>query len=372
MMKPRINVRTKNATIQLAEPSNKKRETDGENRQTGGRDSRRRGGGGSQSPGERPPGWKRPLVWALREVEEGDAIGWGSPYSGRRPGKGGKDKRIRSVLVSVSGAVLLGTLMGGLIMNLFFSEEPDLSTRSIDSHLRRAPVEAEQSKSRVGGEKQESKKKPSPKSLQLPVLQAVLVQGGNFKERTGALETVRKYRSEGWAAVTTEDPPYRIYRGVGLNQEGSRKLTDVLEEKDAKTYAKAVRFGDDSIPLSSIPDKKGKNLITWLNHGHQVFRVLGEKTADGLAPGKKEVSLEPVWSEVLQHYNKLVQTAPQLEKGIPAKAKPQLVQMVRAMDQVVQSGQTNPKQPENAMLWQMQEGLIRYALAYEKFVEALR
>ena len=371
MMKPRINVRGKNATPQLSEPFIKKKEqVGGENRQNGKRDFRQRCGGVSGSPKDRSPGWKRPLLRALQEMEEENPIGWGSPYSGRRTGMGRKDKRIRSVVVSVVGAVLLGTLMGGLIMSLFSSEDPDLSTRSIDSHLRRAPDDAEQSKSRIEGEKSGAKKKQSPQTLQLPVLQAVLVQGGNFKEREGALKTVRKYRSEGWAAVTTRDPPYRIYRGVGLDREGSRKLTDVLEEKDAKTYAKEVQFGAQSVPLTSIPE--GKSLITWLNHGHQVFRLLGEKSAEGLAPGEKGVSLEPVWSEVLEHYNHLVQTAPQLEKGIPAKAKPQLVQMVRGMDQVVQSGQTNPKQPESAMLWQMQEGLIRYALAYEKFVEALR
>ncbi|MGF7086988.1 acyl-CoA-binding protein [Kroppenstedtia sanguinis] len=375
MMKPRINVRAKDATI--TEPLNQKRETDRENRQTGGRDFRRRGEGGALLPEGRPPGWKRPLEWALREVEEGDPIGWGSPYSGRRPRKGGEDKRLRSILVAVSSAVLLGILMGGLILNLFFSEEPDLSTRSIDSHMRRGPVDAEESraqesKAQVEEKKQASKKKSSAKSLQLPVLQAVLVQGGNFKEKAGALETVRKYRSEGWAAVTTEDPPYRIYHGVGLDREASRKLTEVLEKKDSKTYVKSVQLGKGAIPRSSIPDSHGKNLVTWLNHGHQVFQLLGKKTAEGLVSEKKEVSLEPVWSEVLQHYNRLVQTAPQLEKGIPAKAKPQLVQMVRGMDQVVQSGQTNPKQLESAMLWQMQEGLIRYALAYEKFVEALR
>lgn len=375
MMKPRINVRTKNPTIKLADPPSWKRtEPDGgNNRQREGREPTFGGRKGKTTPFPevRPPGWKRPLAW-LREEDPGGSIGWGSPYSKRRWGKGGQDSRVGSVVMSVVGAILLGTLMGVLIMNLFFSENPDLSTRSIDSHLRRVP-EGEKSKSEVVEKEQEKKKEKPRESFRLPVLQAVLVQGGNFKERRGALETVRKYRSEGLAAVTTEDSPYRIYRGVGLDEGGAHQLMGVLKGRDSKAYPKAVRFGDKPVPVSSVTgEKNGEKLSAWVNHGHRVFRVMGGKTAEGLRQDKKEVSLEPVWKDVINHYNDLVQTAPGLEKDIPSEAKPHLARMVRGMDQVVQSGQSNLKQPETAMFWQIQEGLIQYALAYEKFVEALR
>lgn len=71
---------------------------------------------------------------------------------------------------------------------------------------------------------------------------------------------------------------------------------------------------------------------------------------------------------MIEHYSDAAQSAQKLEKEIPGEARPYLVQMIRALDQVVQNGQTSLKQSQTANLWQIQEGLIRYALAYKKFV----
>lgn len=375
MRKPRINVRTKNPTVKPADPSTGKgtQPGGGNKGQIGSRESDfgRREGKAPASPEVPFSGRKRPLV--RFQEEAGGSIKWGSPYSGRRWGKGGQDNRTLSVVMSVVGAILLGTLMGVLIMNLFFSEDPDFSTQSIDSHLIQAPEGMKKPKSEVVEKKKEKKKEKPRESFRLPVLQAVLLQGGNFKERRGALETVRKYRSAGLAAVTTEESPYRIFRGVGLDERGAHQLMGILKGKDSKAYPKAVRFGDKPVSVSAVTgEKNGEKLSSWVQHGHRIFRVMGGKTAEGLKQDQKGVSLEPVWKDVINHYNNLVQTAPELEKDIPSEAKPHLARMVRGMDQVVQSGQANQKQPETSMLWQIQEGLLQYALAYEKFVEALR
>lgn len=313
-----------------------------------------------------PLKWKSPLKWLNREAEMSEGwIGWSSPYS-RKKRNGRGQGSLQSVLVAVIGAVLLGTLLGLSIMALFFSGDgTDISARSIDSHLQSVPVDEKEKESEVNHKKKVSNSKSN--GYRLPELKAVLVQTGTFKKKSGALKTVREYRSEGSGAVITENSPYRIYRGIGLNQEEASHLSAGLKEK--KSYLKELRIADQPVPVSRLPKgKKRKELTALIQKGHHVFQIMGEKTSDGLRKNASPVSFQSVWSEVIEHYSDAAQSAQKLEKEIPGEARPYLVQMIRALDQVVQNGQTSLKQSQTANLWQIQEGLIRYALAYKKFV----
>ncbi|PTX59388.1 hypothetical protein C8P63_11284 [Melghirimyces profundicolus] len=363
MEKLRINVRTKNETIPLSSPEPKRPLPSADA-------GKEKGFPHGNPPGD--PGIRRPLfAWWVREESDEELIGWGSPYSGRKRGRK-KEGRIRSVITAVAGAVLLGGLMGLVTMTLFFSDDADFSNRTIDSHLREMPSDVEKSGIGKEGQEKSEEKAGEEKGYRLPELTAVLIQGGTFEKRSGALETVRKKRSEGRAAVSTEESPFRIYRGIAMEEKEARTVAALLKEKGEEIQLKKVAIADKPLSLSGVSREKSRQDISGLiKKGHHVFRLMGEKSAEGLR-NQGSVSLEPVWQEVFQNYSDVAQTAPELEKVIPHRAKPHLVQMVRGLDQVVQNSRGYQKEPGTATFWQIQEGLVRYALAYEKFVDALR
>lgn len=68
----------------------------------------------------------------------------------------------------------------------------------------------------------------------------------------------------------------------------------------------------------------------------------------------------------------MVQEAPKMKKALPANAQASLDNMVRALDQAVRSGQDLGNNPNPALLWQVQEGLVRYALSYEELLDELK
>lgn len=178
-----------------------------------------------------PLKWKSPLKWLNREAEMSEGwIGWSSPYS-RKKRNGRGQGSLQSVLVAVIGAVLLGTLLGLSIMALFFSGDgTDISARSIDSHLQSVPVDEKEKESEVNHKKKVSNSKSN--GYRLPELKAVLVQTGTFKKKSGALKTVREYRSEGSGAVITENSPYRIYPGDRPESGGSESFVCWVKGKE--------------------------------------------------------------------------------------------------------------------------------------------
>ncbi len=367
MAKIRIRMRAKHATTTLPRRSEEKPPHDTE-------ESKQKTAAGREiSPKEtraEDGGFRKwPLSWKSREESGGKTVGWGSPYSGNRR-RGRPDGRLWAIVKAVGGAVLLGSLMGALIMSLFFSGDADVSNWSIDSHLQKVPGKEEESETGTTKKKEATDQKKGS----LPKLEAVLVQAGTFKEEPNALKKVREYRSQGMAAVTTEQAPYRIYRGVGMNKKEAEALSSSLQEKGADLHLKPIRVADKPVSLAdwTNDDKERKALSDMIEEGHEVFRLMGEKSTTGLRQGKDSVSFESVWQDVFSKYSEVAQKAPKMEKSLPKEATPHLVQMVRALDQVVQNSRTYQKDPETVTLWQIQEGLVRYALAYENFLEAFR
>ncbi|PTM58258.1 hypothetical protein [Desmospora activa] len=301
-----------------------------------------------------------PWVWGMEREE---SVEWGKPYSY----KGLPDKKtVRSVILSIVGAVLLGTLMGFLVLSLFFSSESDISTRSIDSHLPTTPNEAEPSQQKTA-EKEEQK----TATLKLPALSGIMVQGGTYQEKAGGEQAVHQLRSEGWAAVMSADSPHRLLLGIGTEKDDAAALASFYKENGQTVILKEHQVKETTLSLSEKnKEVMEESIAPVVKEGHRIYALVAKRTSQGLAGGER--SLQPVWKDVEQSSKKVSSLAKGMENDLPQKARDPFIQMMQSLDQVVQSGQANVNSPEESMLWQIQEGLIRYALAYEKFVAAVR
>lgn len=304
-------------------------------------------------------------VFQAEEPPRTHVIEWSSPnnpfFPKRKPGRKPSSSDVVQLLLSIGGAVLVGTIMGISVLNLFFSDDPAHSSRSIDDHLP-GPIKTEV--------KKESASSAVNASIPLPSLHAVMLQVGNFSEKEGAEQMVQSYRTRGLAAVMSEQAPYRIFLGMGINRDDALKLTAIYQKQDIHVYLKDLNIQGNT---SALKGEQAAELPAIIQTGHQIFQRLGKISVKNIHadPAVVPTSFE-IDSEILEQHRKFVTACQAIEASLPRKAGESLAEMTRAIDQAVQSGQEAKKNPNQALLWQMQEGLVRYASSYEQLVQTLQ
>jgi hypothetical protein len=301
-----------------------------------------------------------------RAGSSGSEIHWGvsrPPFTEKRSKRPGFAQRGRQpmgmMLLSVGAALVLGAIMGFSILSLFFSDDPVLSSRSIDSHLERNPS--------PGGESASKRQD----LFSLPDLKAVLIQGGSFTEKERAQQTIQSHRSKGRAAVMTDTSPHRIFWGVANNRDDALKLSVTYEKEKADVYLKDLHVKGDQVRLPEGATREvEKELSRFVKDGHQIFRRLAESTTSFLGSASSSRFSDPTHLE--KAHRRMMEAGTRLEKQLPSGTRSPLQDMMMAADQALQSAREARQNPSAALAWQTQEGLVRYALAYEAFISSLK
>ncbi len=289
-------------------------------------------------------------------------VEWASPnnpFKHRRTGAK-NNSRIWQIILSVLAALIIGTVMGFSVLNLFFAENSTHSSRSIDDHLQLPSPAAE---------KRDQVHETTASSQPLPALQAVMLQAGNFSEKAGAEKMVKEYRAKGLAAVMSEQAPYRIYLGLAPNRDLALKLSAIYHKQDVSVYLKDVQLnGETSLePEIYTPVNRALKL------GNGLFQKLSAQSAQtiGATASDKAQSFE-ITEELTKDYQQFVVQTQPAKNHLPAEARQALDRMIQSLDQAVQSETAFSKKPSQALLWQMQEGLARYLAAYEQLLQILK
>jgi stage II sporulation protein B len=307
-----------------------------------------------------------PKVFQAEEPPRPHVIEWGSPnnpfFLKNKPGRKPSSSDVVQLLLSIGGAVLVGTMMGISVLNLFFTDEPAHSSRSIDDHLPGSI------KTEVRKEKESASSAVS--AIPLPSLNVVMLQVGNFSEKEGAEKTDQAYRTRGLAALMSEQAPYRIFLGMGMNRDDALKLSAIYQKQDIHVYLKDLNIRGNT---SALKGEQAAELPAIIQTGHQIFQRLGKISAKNIHadPAAVPASFE-IDSDILDQHRKFVTECQAIEASLPRKAGESLAEMTRAIDQAVQSGQEAKRNPNQALLWQIQEGLVRYASSYEQLVQTLK
>jgi len=262
------------------------------------------------------------------------------------------------LILSIFGAVVLGTLMGMTLLSTFFSGD-SVQTRTIDSHLKTTPSDLESGK---------VSHKPGT-AVRLPSLQAVLLQAGSYSEKKGAQQTVEDLRSDGWAAVMTPDPPHRIYLGVGMNRDDALKLSVLYQKRNIQVYLKDWAVRGDGVRIPEKQARLSKEMTVFAEKGRGLFQRLGQQTVSHLQSDNTVKAFSGM-TDLQKQYQAFVIQGTQLEAKLPKQAKSAALGMMQALDLAVQGAEEARKNPSSALIWQIQEGLVRYVLAYEQFVSA--
>ncbi|MBA4602714.1 SPOR domain-containing protein [Thermoactinomyces mirandus] len=304
--------------------------------------------------------WDR---WMEGQKKKSRVVEWASPNNPFKHKKTRSKKdtsRIWQIILSAVAALIIGTVMGFSVLNLFFAENSTHSSRSIDDHLQ-LPSPATEKRNQVH--------ETTVLTQTLPPLQAVVLQAGNFSEKAGAEKTVKQYRVKGLAAVMSEQAPYRIYLGLAPDRDLALKLSAIYHKLNVSVYLKDVHLNGET----SLKTEVYNPLNQALKLGNQLFRKLstGSAQAIGASTSDKALPFE-MTEELSREYQQFVVQTQSVKNQLPSEAGQALDRMIQSMDQAVQSGTAGRKNPNQALLWQMQEGLARYVAAYEQLLQTLK
>ncbi|SFJ41951.1 hypothetical protein [Thermoflavimicrobium dichotomicum] len=291
--------------------------------------------------------------------QEQQGIGWNSP---RQPFFKHKKVKIPQpvirLLASISGAVIVGLIMGGALLQLFFSD-PSTRLSSIDSHLPKPSPSVSNSST-------------ATESYSLPALHVVMLQAGNFQDKQGAKEKLTAYRTQGIMAVMSERAPYRIFLGVGFSNDEALKLSTMYGKKEVDVYLKEWKVGGEVFSEPQAKKWIQTELVSALKAGNQLVKQLGNISVQKMKPHLKQEDVFALNTETFAEYQKWVTQVQLLESKVPPAAKEALSEMIRGLDQAIQSGGAAEKNLSQALLWQIQEGLVRYIIGYDRLIHVLK
>lgn len=311
-------------------------------------------------------------VFSLEDWKQEDVIQWRSPgnpfaSSTRKQPK----KPWWHLALSIGGAIIVGSVMGFSILQLFFDDEKQVSPIAIDSHL--TPTKPVDEKPKTNPTPTAPSTVQSPADLvkyDLPSLQLVLVQAGNYQDKESAQKNVPVYRTKGLAALVSEQSPYRIYLGMGINRDDGLKLNQIVRSHDIE-----ASLQDLQIEAKGLTEKKkeiSRSLIPAIQAGHELFQELAKLTADSMPTDGSQLSSFAQGKEYSKRQQDVIAKIETAKKDQSKESQEVLTEMTRSIDLMIQSTMEAQKTPNPALLWQIQEGLLRYAFAYEKLVQTLR
>jgi stage II sporulation protein B len=301
-----------------------------------------------------------------RADKKQQVIEWSSPnnpFVQRRLKMRPSNVKLGQLLLSIAAAIVVGLIMGFSILRIFFMENASHSARSIDDHLPKSNMVAEIPLTDANGNKAKGKEVGSP----LPALKVVMLQAGNFQNKQHAQKKVQEYRTQGMAAVMSDHPPYRIFLGMGWTRDEALKLSAIYQKKDVEVYLKELQM------TGTLPEKwkQREQLARLLVRGNHLIQQLGNAAIVNIQGNPQTetpaFAFQSAWKK---EYEQMLSDFHAMEKGLPPALRSSLNQCLSALDLAIQSGETADKHPNQALLWQIQEGLVRYALAYERVAKA--
>ncbi|WP_044640556.1 SPOR domain-containing protein [Risungbinella massiliensis] len=311
-------------------------------------------------------------VFSLEDWKQEDVIQWrspGNPFASSRRKQ--PKKPWWHLALSIGGAIMIGSVMGFSILELFFNEEKQVSPTAIDSHLIKTKQVDEKPKTNSSPTAPSTVQSPVDLAkYDLPSLQLAIVQAGNYQDKESAQKNVSVYRTKGLAALVSEQAPYRIYLGMGINRDDGLKLNQIVRSLEIE-----ASLQDLHIEAKGLTEKKkevSRSLIPAIQAGNELFQELAKLTVDSMSSDGSQITSFAAGqdcSKRQQEINTKIETA---KKDQSKESQEALSEMTKSIDLMLQSTMAAQKTPNSALLWQIQEGLLRYAVAYERLVKTLR
>ncbi|SDY80086.1 hypothetical protein [Thermoactinomyces sp. DSM 45892] len=294
-------------------------------------------------------------VFSIEDDRESEIIEWSSPHT---PPRNPKKRRFNwkktwlQIVLSIVGATVLGSIMGVSVLSLFFSEEKR-STNSIDSHL-----------TPKSDSKQETPVQGDPNHF--PELPFILMETGGYGDASAAQKGVFELRAKGFASVLSFANPDRIFVGMTIDEKQAGQLSNFLKQKGIPVSSKKVQSSQ-----KETKKQIDSSLQSFIHLGNEMVQEMTPLTVAQLTSSKEPPPF-PFKAEYLEKHRKLLTDGQAIATSLPQTSKNYLSEMIRGIDQSVQAAEEAQKNPNTALLWMIQEGLVRYSTSYQQLIESFQ
>ncbi|WP_054949026.1 SPOR domain-containing protein [Numidum massiliense] len=304
------------------------------------------------------------------------------------------------LVIAGLSAVLIGTLMGLFILNVFVTGDGQGETGTIDDRLRGAtggangkgqpsqtgngtspqPEAGKQSSQSGEGDKQSTPgsgagqgvpaAEDGSDAVYLPEVKAVWVQGGVFAKQSGAEEVAAAQRKHGFAsAVVPMGDQYRVFLGVSFNRDDALKMAAEIKDSGTDVYLQ-----DDIaiplVPLTNIAQAQGQQLQQAAVAGQTVLDRVARLTAQGIAGEKVSGGIQREIKTIEQAHRTFLTALKNVEGELSRDGQEAVKVMAQGLSEVVAAMKQYAEEAKTSYLWQAQEGMINYLIAYWQLGQA--
>lgn len=270
---------------------------------------------------------------------------------------GGVDHSLLKLIVSGGSAVLIGTLMGLLILKVFVGSGVPEGTNTIDTHLE---------KSSQSTESDTSQPAEAGAEAELPGIESVWVQGGVYSGKEGAEAFAAAQREDGQAAVVRKmGDQYRVFFGVGLTRDHALSIAGEIKDAGGDVYLKND-LSVAAVPLDNLSLEPGQKLQKLAEEGQQIVSALASWSAAGIGGTNIQADLSGEMKAIEQTHRAFVTSHGELKDVLPDDQQQVLNTMDQALAQSIEAAKQYQQEASPGYLWQVQEGLMQYLLAYQQ------
>lgn len=195
-------------------------------------------------------------------------------------GKKGKGKRpVVPVLVAVFSAIMTGTVLGVIMLNMFVNMNED-SAQGTSSEVPAL----------TGGDEASGVAAGEGTSAAIEAIEAFVLQAGVFSGRENAEEWAGKFDAAGLPTVIWErDGKFFLLAGIGATEEQAKQSAAQLETYEFDIFVKEWATAAQEVELTSTEQE-------WL----QGFRESWETSLEGV--GNEDVFTGAAWEELIETY----------------------------------------------------------------------
>lgn len=261
------------------------------------------------------------------------------------------------LIASGGSAVLVGTLMGFLILKIFVGGGVPEQSNSIDSHIGEPsqPAESEQ-----GGEIGDEE------ATVLPAMNTVWVQGGVYSTREGADELANAQRDRGLSAVVNQmEDQYRVFFGVGMTRDDALNIASEIKAAGVDVYLKDD-FSTAAVSLDELPTEKGQKFTQLAEAGQSIVGRLGSLSTAGIGGEDIQETLANEVENIEALHRTFLSTLGEVKRGLSDHQRQTLNSMDQGLAQAVEAAKQYNQEASVPYLWQVQEGIMQYLIAYRQ------
>jgi stage II sporulation protein B len=245
---------------------------------------------------------------------------------------------IKTLLLSIISALVIGTSFGMMVLHLFSGE---IGT---PAGVATTPTETVNNPSVGGAEEGAGGNQNPTASINLPALNVFVVQGGVYSSVENATPIVEQIKEEGFAGtIVNQDEKYFIFLGIGVTDLAGKAIKAPYEEQVQGTFVKALSTAE----INAVGDPS-------LLEARQLFDQLVTYSSNLYTSMPESVA----WEEIKQSFE-------QIGSKETGSTEASFIQSVKAAYPIVE---TYKSSTSDQNFWATQQALLNSYQLYQNWV----